>query len=214
MKIMVLEDNERLANLIKNTLEKENFKVDIFYDGNDALEVLTDGYYCYILDINVPSIDGISLLETIRLYNKDVPIIIISANHELEKIQKAYEIGADDYLKKPFFNYELIQKVKKLCKIKDETVINILGGYTYDYSTNRLFDDKNNEIKLAKKEILFFDLFVKDRNKIVTFSQLEDFVWEGEDTSVLNMRALVKRLRKKLPDGAIESVKEIGYMLK
>lgn len=214
MKVLVLEDNERLANLIKITLEKENFKVNVFYDGSEALEVLNDGYHCYVLDINVPSVDGISILKTIRLYNKSVPIIIISSNHELEKIQKAYEIGADDYLKKPFFNYELIQKVKKLCQSKEDKVIKIFGGYSYDYLANRLFDNKNSEVKLAKKEILFFDMFIKDRNKIVTFSQLEDFVWEGEETSILNIRALIKRLRKKLPDGAIESIKEIGYILK
>lgn len=214
MKILVLEDNERLATLIKSTLEKENFEVDIFLNGEKALDAISNGYYCYILDINVPLLDGISLLKTIRLFDKKVPIIIISANHELEKIQKAYEIGCDDYLKKPFFNYELVQKVKKLCKVDSNHILEIFGGYKYDCSTNRLFDDKNQEIKLAKKEILFLEMFIKNRDRIVTFSQMEEFVWEGEDTSVLNMRALIKRFRKKLPEGAIESVKEIGYILK
>ncbi|MFV0480769.1 MAG: response regulator transcription factor [Campylobacteraceae bacterium] len=214
MKILVLEDNERLANLVKVTLEKENFTVDVFYDGDDALNNLNNGYHCYILDINVPSVDGISLLSTIRLYNKKIPIIIISSNHELEKIQKAYEIGCDDYLKKPFFNYELVQKVKKLCQNQTLKVINLFGGFIYDYETNRLFDEKQNEIKLAKKEILFLEMFVKDRNKIVTYSQMEEFIWEGEDTTILNMRALIKRFRKKLPEGAIESIKEVGYILK
>jgi len=115
MKILVLEDNERLANVIKSVLIKEGYQVDLFMDGEKALDALNHGYHCFILDINVPSIDGLSILETIRIYHKEIPAIIISSNHDLEKIQASYEIGCDDYLKKPFFIYELVQKVKKLC---------------------------------------------------------------------------------------------------
>lgn len=93
MKILLLEDNERLCKVIKSALEKENYSVDVFMDGEEALEVLNHGYHCYILDINVPSLDGISILETIRIYHKDIPVIIISSNHELDKIQASYEIG-------------------------------------------------------------------------------------------------------------------------
>ena len=117
MKILVLEDNERLANLIKQALTKSNYKVDTVADGVEALDMITNGYSCFILDINVPSLDGISILESIRMYHCDVPVIIISSNHDLEKIQKSYEVGCDDYLKKPFFMYELIQKVQKFCKV-------------------------------------------------------------------------------------------------
>lgn len=212
MKILVLEDNERLAHVIKSVLEKESYSVDLFFDGELALDALNRGYHCFILDINVPSIDGLSILETIRLYHKEIPAIIISSNHELEKIQASYEIGCDDYLKKPFFIYELVQKVKKLCQIPSQS-ITLWSGYTYDYINHRLFDPSNEEIKLAKKEILFLDLFIKDRHKVVSFNELEEYVWEGEDTSTMNMRALIKRLRKKLPEGAILMIKEVGYRL-
>lgn len=120
MKILVLEDNERLCNLISSALEKEGYKVDTFYDGEDALEALVNGYQCFILDINVPSLDGISILESIRLYHKDIPVIIISSNHELDKIQTSYEIGCDDFLKKPFFMYELIHKIKNYVSMKQK----------------------------------------------------------------------------------------------
>ncbi|MDR1007466.1 MAG: response regulator transcription factor [Campylobacteraceae bacterium] len=213
MKILVLEDNERLANLIKVTLEQEDFKTDVFYDGEEALNAINNGYHCYVLDINVPSVDGISILDTIRMYHKNVPVIIISSNHELDNIQKAYEIGADDYLKKPFFNYELVQKIKKFCRSSTISVINLTSGYVFNYENSRLYDDKGKEIPLAKKEILFFELFVKNRQRIVTFNEMEEYIWEGEDTSILNIRALIKRLRKKLPENAIKIVKEIGYAL-
>ena len=76
MKILVLEDNDRLAKVIKGVLDKEGYSVDLFYDGEKALDALNCGYHCFILDINVPSLDGLSILETIRLYHKEIPVII------------------------------------------------------------------------------------------------------------------------------------------
>ncbi len=87
MKILVLEDNLRLLKLIKSSLNKEDFVVDCFDNGQEALENLENGYKCFILDINVPSIDGITILEYIRMNHKDIPVLIISSNHDLEKIE-------------------------------------------------------------------------------------------------------------------------------
>lgn len=211
MKILILEDNERLCNLMKQALTKSRYKVDTVDDGEKALEMITNGYGCFILDINVPNLDGISILEYIRSYYKDVPVIIISSNHDLEKIQKSYEIGCNDYLKKPFFLYELIQKVQKLCKIKN-TLIDFGEGFIFDY--NKQFLMKGTEqIKLAKKEILFLELLVKDIHRVFSFDEIEDYVWEGEETNLINVRALVKRLRKKIPENSIKIVKGIGYSM-
>lgn len=211
MKILVLEDNEKLCNFIQNSLIKEGYSVDTFSDGEEALEVLNNGYACFILDINVPSLDGISILETIRIYNKTIPVIIMSANHELEKIQASYELGCDDYLKKPFLMYELIQKVKKLCDVK-ERIFDFTNGFIYDYE-NRHLKNEQGDIKLAKKEILFLELLCKNNTRIFSFEEIEDYVWEGEPTTLTNIRALVKRLRKKIPENAITIVKGIGYKL-
>jgi len=211
MKILVLEDNTTLCNFIKDSLNKEGYSVDTFNDGEEALEVLNNGYSCFILDINVPSIDGISILDTVRIFNKTTPVIIISANHELEKIQASYELGCDDYLKKPFLMYELIQKVKKLCDTKDK-IIDFTNGFIYDYK-NRHMTHNQIEVKLAKKEILFLELLCKSNTRIFTFEEIEDYVWEGEPTTLANIRALVKRLRKKIPENTINIVKGIGYKL-
>jgi DNA-binding response OmpR family regulator len=211
MKILVLEDNERLCKLIASALVKEGYKVDTFMDGEEALEVLANGYQCYIVDINVPSLDGISILETIRMYHTEVPVIIISSNHELEKIQTSYEVGCDDYIKKPFFMYELIQKVKKLCNLGLKT-LDLGDGYVYDYKSNYLSGPDGN-VKLAKKEILFLELLAQDVNRVVSFEEIEEYVWEGEITTLANIRALVKRLRKKIPKDDIEIVKGMGYSL-
>lgn len=212
MKILLLEDNVRFAKLVKNALEQEGWRVDLFLDGEDALNVLNNGYSCFVLDINVPSQNGITILETIRLYNQNSPVIIMSSNHDFDKIQTSYQLGCSDYLKKPFYIYELICKIKKLACIPTEMVM-LWKGYNYNYVNHRLFDSNQNEINLAKKEILFLELFVKNPERVVSFEELEQYVWEGENTSVINIRALFKRLRKKLPEGAIESLVKIGYKL-
>ncbi len=211
MKILVLEDNLRLSNVIKTALERESYKVDCFYDGDDALSALENGYSCFILDINVPNLDGISILEYIRLNHSSTPVIIISSNHELDKIQTSYEIGCDDYIKKPFFIIELIQKVKKLC-VLPKTFLKFSNTCKYDFISHRLLEN-NKEFELTKKEILFLELFSKNLYHIATYEELEEYVWEGEETTLVNIRSMIKRLRKKLPDDSIIIVKGMGYSL-
>lgn len=212
MKILVLEDNKRLSNLIVEALSQKNYKVDLYADGKKALEVIDNGYDCFILDINVPGVDGLSLLKEIRSMDKDTPAIIISANVELETIQDAYIKGCDEYLKKPFYMYELETKLEKLCQIEDN-IVNLKDNFKYDILKEKLYNERNEDIKLAKKEILLLDLFTKNRDKIVSFEQIEQYVWEGNLTTNENIRALIKRLRKKLPSESILSQGGMGYIL-
>ncbi|MGB1226594.1 MAG: response regulator transcription factor [Poseidonibacter sp.] len=211
MKVLVLEDNQRLLNVIKNALEKESYSVDTFIDGDDALEALDNGYNCFILDINVPNIDGISLLELLRINHKETPVIIISSNHDFEKIQKSYDLGCDDYVKKPFFILELVQKVKKLCKIQKK-FLEFDTSYKYDFINHILYEN-GKEIELTKKEILFLELFSKNLHHVASYEEIEEYVWEGEDTNLVNIRAMIKRLRKKIPYESIVIVKGMGYSL-
>ncbi len=212
MKILLLEDNKRLSSLIIEALEEKAYKVDWFEDGKKALEAIYDGYDCLVLDINVPGIDGLSLLKELRIMDNKTPAIIISANVELETIKDAYIRGCDEYLKKPFYIYELEMKIDKFCK-KEFRKLFLADNFVYDLEKEKLFDNKNEEIKLAKKEILLFNLFSKNPEKIVTFEQIEQYVWEGDLTSSENIRALIKRLRKKLPENIIISQGGMGYKL-
>lgn len=211
MKILVLEDNKRLLNLIKSSLEKESYDVDTFIDGQEALESLENGYSCFVLDINVPNIDGISLLELLRVNHKDIPVIIISSNHDFEKIQKSYDLGCDDYIKKPFYIFELVQKVKKLCRV-EKMFLQFNENLKYDFK-NRIMFKNNEEIELTKKEILFLEMFSKNLHHIANYEEIYEYVWEGEETNLTNIRAMIKRLRKKLFNEAIISVKGLGYSL-
>jgi DNA-binding response OmpR family regulator len=212
MKILVLEDNIRLATLIVEALEQKKYSVTLFSDGKEALSAIDDGYDCFVLDINVPGMDGIALLHEIRSMNTHTPAIIISATIELDTIQEAYKKGCDEYLKKPFYMYELEMKIEKLCKPK-QTVLKLFEGFSYDSDYELLRDHNNEEVKLAKKEILLLNLFAKNLGKTITFERIEQYVWAGELTTTENIRALIKRLRKKLPEETIENQGGMGYRL-
>jgi len=212
MKILLLEDDATLSRVIKKGLEKENYSVDCFFDGELALNAISNGYSCFILDINTPSLDGISVLKNIRDYlGASIPVIIISSNHELEKIKASYEKGCSDYIKKPFFIYELVQKVKHLCQI-EFNFIEFNDSCKYNFMEHTLYVN-NEKIILARKEILFLELFISNLNRIVTYAEIETYVWEGEDSNIDNIRALIKRIRKKLPNESIQIVTGYGYTL-
>jgi DNA-binding response OmpR family regulator len=211
MKILLLEDNKRLSDLIIDALSESSYKVSSFKDGKRALEAIDDGYDCFILDINVPGIDGLSLLRQIRLLDEKTPAIIISANIELQTIKDAYNKGCDEYLKKPFYVDELLFKVDKLCK-PFASQIQLKENFLFDMDAGMLYEN-GAEVKLAKKEILLLSLMAKNLHKVVTFEMIEQYVWEGELTNLENVRALIKRMRKKLPPDTLLSQGGMGYKL-
>ena len=209
MKVLLLEDNKRLNKTITKKLKLEDFEVDSFFDGKKAFEAIGSGYSCYVLDINVPNIDGVQILKNIREYFPNVPIIIISSTVELDMIKDAYELGCDDYIKKPFFIDELIIKIKKLCNI-DKSIIKIDKLFSYDTKEHSLYKEEE-KIELSKKEKLLLELFINYNGKLVTYERIESFVWEGELTTIDSIRALVKRVRKKLPQNCIKTEVNQGY---
>jgi DNA-binding response OmpR family regulator len=211
MKVLVLEKNTILLKSIKYELEKENFNVDCFTDSNTIIDILYDGYSCFILNMDFISSIEIDILKNIKGYLKNTPIIITSNNHQLDKIELAYNLGCNDYLKKPFFIFELIHKVKSLCKLNNKYLIFSSSCKYYIYESV-LYNDGDKTI-LTKKELLFLERFVFNPHKIVTYEELEIYVWEGKETTLINIRALIKRLRKKLPVNSINIVRGIGYTL-
>ncbi|WP_044419071.1 response regulator transcription factor [Halarcobacter anaerophilus] len=212
MKILLLEDNKKLNAAIKKRLELKGHKVYNFEDGKEAYENITEGFSCFVLDINVPNIDGIKILKKIREYYKDVPVIIISATVELDIIKKSYDFGCNDYLKKPFFIDELEIKIEKLCKIKDEKIEFDKDSF-FDYKSSTLIIN-NEKIRLTKKERLLINLFITKKDEVLTYSIIENYVWEGSFASIDSIRSLVRRLRKILKKEYIQTVVDTGYIFK
>ncbi len=209
MKILLLEDNKTLNETIKLKFELNGHKVQSYTDGQEVYDNITNGFSCFILDINVPNIDGIKILKKIREYYDEVPVIIISATVELDIIKKSYDFGCNDYLKKPFFIDELEIKVDKLCKIHKK-VISFDENCYFNFNENTI--TINNEQKvLTQKENLLVNLFLINKNELVTYENIQNYVWEGEYTSLDAIRTLIRRLRKKLSKSYIKASSNRGY---
>lgn len=210
MKIFLLEDDYSLNEAIKEIIELENHIVDNFYDGEIAFNNLSNDYDLYILDINVPNIQGLELLKIIKNANFKTKVIIISANININLIKEAYDLGCDDYLKKPFDLEELILKINRYeqkSKIfyLDENII-------FNLSKKELIiNNKNIELTKNEKKLLY--LLVNNIGSKISYEQIENFVYEAEAKSSDAIRSLMKRLRKKLPKDLILNSLDEGYYI-
>ena len=212
MRILLLEDNKKLNETITKRLKMKNYNVASFTDGAEAYEKITEGFSCFILDINVPNIDGINILRKIREFYEIVPVIIISASVELDVIKQSYDFGCNDYLKKPFFIDELEIKIVKLCQIKDDKIYFDIDSY-FDFISSTIISN-NKEIRLTKKEKLLMNLFLSKKNQVITYETIENYVWEGNYVSLESIRSLIRRLRKILDKDFIQIVIDTGYIFK
>jgi DNA-binding response OmpR family regulator len=218
MKILLLEDDFSLNKIIKNSLEKNGFFVDEFTNGIEAItNILNSTYDIYILDINVPGFDGHKVLEIIREQKGDLPVIIISAASDIQSIQKAYTLGCNDYLKKPFDLEELFLRINYLIKTSlhqniDDSIINIGYGYTFCIKTQKLFKFKH-EITLTHKETLLLSLLVQHLNKTVNLDLIHEYVWDSKEVEAVSMRSVIHKLQKKLKNSMIVNIRGVGYKL-
>jgi len=212
MKILLLEDNARLNATITKRLEAKGYVIDTFMDGKKAYDAMDNGYGCYILDINVPSLDGIEILKNVRDFYHETPVIIISSSVELEVIKDAYNYGCNDFLKKPFFIDELEIKIEKLCNIRHD-IIDLGHECQFDFKTS-LLRTGNYEEHLSRKEKLLLNVLISEKGKVVSFDKIQAMVWEGNFASLDSIRSLMRRLRKKIPFECIETVVDVGYILR
>ncbi len=211
MNIMLVEDEYLLNKSIVSYLRNEGYEVDSYTDGLKALDALKKNHSIYVLDIDIPEINGVTLLECIRKLYPDKPVIMISATIDIEMIELSYASGCNDYLKKPFNIKELVLKIETLTRTHIKT-IKLNDVLSYDPAAHRVMI-KDEELTLTSKELKCFDVLVSNRGYVVTHHQIEDSVW-GLESDRGHVRQLVNRLRKKLPDGIIENRVGEGYMIR
>jgi len=211
MKIFLLEDNKTLNEAIKLKFELKGYKVFSYECGEEAFNNITNGFSCFLLDIHVPNIDGINILKKIREYYDNVPVIIISSTVELDIIKKSYDFGCNDYLKKPFFIDELEIKVDKLCNIPDNEIL-FNQNCLFNFNESFITIDGDKKI-LTEKENLLVNLFLLNKNKLVSYESIQNYVWKGEYASIDAIRTLIRRLRKKMDNSIIKASSNRGYLL-
>jgi two-component system, OmpR family, response regulator len=212
MKILLLEDNKKLNETITKRLTMKGYSVLSIIDGAQAYEKITDGFSCFILDINVPNVDGIKILKKIREYYQTLPVIIISASVELDVIKQAYDFGCNDFLKKPFFIDELEIKIERFCNIQNNKIYFDENCY-FDFKSS-IIQMNDKEVRLTKKEKLLINLFLTKKNQVISYESIENYVWEGNFASLESIRSLIRRVRKIIDKDYIQTVVDTGYIFK
>ncbi|WP_072679689.1 response regulator transcription factor [Arcobacter sp. LA11] len=216
MKIFLLEDDYSLNRLITDALEKRGFFVTSSEDGYDAMtQVLNTQYDLYILDINVPGFNGHDVLKEIRKIYIDLPVIIVSAQLDIDNISKAYDLGCNDYLKKPFELEELILHIKYHIKTIlqndiDKDIIDLGFGFNFHMKDQTLYKH-DHEITLTQKEKLLLTLFINNLDKTVTSEMIHEYVWDNKEMEAVSMRSMIHKLQKKLKNGMIVNIRGVGY---
>lgn len=213
MKILLMEDELHLRQNIKKFLTIKGYKVDDFENGEQLLKYANPhDYDCMILDVNTPEIDGFEVLAYIRENDISTPTLFISALTDVEKVLKAFELGAADYLKKPFDLAELEARMLRTNPKKSiNSYVQLDENFSYDLQNRTLL---KNEIpsKLSSIQKKFLYLLIKNQNKLVTFDMLRDYVWDGKEISHGTILSTTRDLKKTLPDSFIQNVKGEGYV--
>lgn len=216
MRILYVEDEARLASAVEYLLKKEHIAVDWIADGEEGLTAaLKGGYDCLVLDIMLPHMSGLDILKTVRQRGITTPIIMLSALSEVEDKVRALELGADDYLAKPFKTAELIARIKAITRRPPLQVAEVLryADLEYDFKNRSL-----NGLVLTGKEADLFEPLIRNPGKIQHKEQLLARAWGNEANSSDNyVEVYMSYLRKKLEQlkskAEIKTVRNLGYKL-
>lgn len=216
MKILLLEDDLALSDIILEYLEDNANDVDLVYDGNEALTSAYEHHYdIYLFDVNVPAISGFDLLKMLRENGDNTPTIFITSLNDIEDVSEGFESGADDYIKKPFELAELLIRIKNIQKrsytqTRSQSVT-IASNLIFDIEKELLINN-DKIITLPLKELKALKYFLQYPNEVVTFDTLYEVLWDyDENPSSVALRAHIKNLRKHLGQNLIHSVRGSGY---
>ncbi len=216
MKVLLLEDELMLQSAITEYLTDIGYEVMAFEDGKEAYEhIALNSYDLFIFDINTPTMDGLSLLDTLQKEKIYAPTIFISAITEIEQISRAYDLGCYDYLKKPFHLKELSLHIERLMKIADiraKSFVKISKMYCYDAENQSLLFDGEEQL-LTQKQTQIIDVFAKNINKVVDFEMLRHYVWDDSPVDNAIIRAEIHRVRQVLKEDLVTTLKGVGYTL-
>jgi DNA-binding response OmpR family regulator len=216
MKILLLEDETMLRTSIKEYLSDMGYSVTCFADGKKANDDLEENQYdLLLLDINVPNITGLELLKQRKEEEDHTPTIFISANTDIDMISDAFDMGAIDYLKKPFHLKELgirIQKEIEFIQSKKSKHVNLSKNYSFSLETNTLFYNSEAQ-QLTKKKLEIIRYLTINIGIIINIDTLREYIWDNEPVSDATIRTELNRLKKVLKEDFIKNIKGVGYTI-
>lgn len=201
MKILIVEDEHKIANLIKQGLEQERYLVDVSYDGEEGYDLASEGTYdLIILDRLLPKIDGLLICKKLREENNHVPIIMLTAKIQIKDKVEGLNSGADDYLTKPFAFEELLARIKALSRRPKKTVNKILQVSDLVLNTETYeIKRKRKAITLSSKEFKLLEYLMNNKNKILSKEQIINHVWSYDSNILPNtIEVFIGYLRNKI----------------
>jgi DNA-binding response OmpR family regulator len=220
MKILIVEDEVKVANFISNGLKEEGYPVDVAYDGRKGLALVRENRYDMILlDLMIPEIDGLELLRIMRSEGIDTPVLIITAKSSKEDVVRGLDSGSDDYLTKPFSFEELLARIRALFRRSSRPDSHILQYNDLVLNPyNRRLKSGNREIELTEKEFLIMELLMKNAEAPLSRKEIADYVWQNKEDSTNIVDVYINFLRKKieLPQAKryIHTIRGVGYALR
>ena len=214
MKILLVEDNETIAKALKYALEQENYKVTCAENVKETLQSLNEEIALIILDVSLPDGNGFELYEK-NIKKLNIPTIFLTAKDEENDIIKGLELGAEDYITKPFSAKELMVRMKKiLLRQKKNTILKVQD---ISFDIDKMVVYKNEEkLELTSLELKILHMLFLNMNKVVTRNDIIEKIWEwtGNDVNDNTVTVYLKRIREKLGDETIiKTVRGLGYRI-
>jgi heavy metal response regulator len=220
MRILVVEDEKKVANFIKRGLEEEGYAVDWAADGQEGLTLALDGVHdLIVLDLNLPKMDGLKVLQELRKAKIKAPVLLLTIRAMIEDKVLGLDAGADDYLTKPFSFQELLARIRALFRrrLQAEPALLQIADLTLDPS-RRVVLRGAEKIDLSTKEFALLDYFMRNLGRVLTRTMIAEHVWDYDfDTATNVIDVYVNFLRKKIDADRdvklIHTVRGVGYVM-
>ena len=219
MSILLAEDDKALARAVAKIFEKNNYSVDVVYNGEDALDYIEAGNYdAAVLDIMMPKMDGITVLKKVREAGNQIPILMLTAKAEIDDKVLGLDSGANDYLAKPFDSRELLARVRSITRTRAEVDSKLtMGNITLDRASYEL-SSPTGKFKLANKEYQMMELFLSNPHHLISADRFMEKIWGYDSDAEINVVwVYISYLRKKLTalkaNVQIKASRNAGYSL-
>ena len=216
MRVLLLEDDNLLSDLLNDHLLDKGYDVTLCLNGQDALEYLIDEKFdLALLDINTPIISGLEVLKTIRKeYKNRTPVIMLTAYQDTKTLKDSFENGVDDYIKKPFDLEELDQRILRLCRqfsIEQNNDIQITSTITFEPELCKI-NLENKTVNIAQKERDILKYFCTHKKRVISSEELLQNIWAYEEMPTdATIRVYIKNLREIIGKERITTIRGIGY---